>query len=123
MRNSTLEVSSIPPSALDDAIIVAPDEVQPYLREHPKLAALLPAICSSARAEFGNSAQLTLQVYHDPEIEDHYLALIVRLPVYDRATMKRIDRIWEKFESELTDSPGWLTITTDFRIVKANNGI
>jgi hypothetical protein len=123
MKNSTLEVQAIPASLPYDAIIPAPADVGSYLQEHTALANLLPPICRSTRTEFGPSAELTLEVYHDPEVEDHYLALIVRLPAYDDSTMRRIDAIWERFESELADGSGWLTITTDFRLLKVNHGI
>ena len=121
MKNSTLEVQALPSSLPYDAIIPAPAEVGSYLKGHPALARLLPAISNATRMEFGPSAELTLEVYHDPEVEDHYLALIVRLPAYDDSTMRRIDNIWDKFESELVDGSGWLTITTDFRLLRANH--
>ena len=96
--------------------IVVPNlaEVRDYLLRYPDLIELLPAICSSAAERFGLDAQLSLEVYRDPEIEDEYLALYVRQENYDQHLPKIIEEISAEYEAELADKSGWLLITTDF---------
>ena len=92
-----------------------------YLKSHPDLAAILPAACSEARKEFGEEAELTLDVYRDPEIDDHYLRLAVRLPSYDETIMARIEQVLQPFEAELSNASGYLLVTTDFRPTRAKH--
>src|SRR5438132_10886001 len=47
--------------------------VRAYLRSHAALGRLVPAVCAAARKEFGSEAELSLQVYHDPEIKTRHL--------------------------------------------------
>jgi hypothetical protein len=99
------------------------EEVKGYLDSHRKLATILPAICERTRREFGKEAELTLRVYHDPEIDDHYLSLYVRLPVYDDTTMERLDGVTQDFDDELCRTSGYLLLTTDFRPPRATHGV
>ncbi len=122
--NQPMVKKSGPPFAIPRGVLVPdPKDVQSYLKKHKKLAAILPAICRKTRNEFGNRAELTLVVYRDPEIDDHYLALYVRLPSYDQGTMERIHQITSGFEEELTESSGWFLLTTDFRVGNSQHGI
>lgn len=89
-------------------------EVSAYLRKHRALARILPRICESARWEFGEDADLTLKIYHDPEIDDHHLLLRVRLPSYADGLLGRLERVTAPFDKELTEASGWLSVNTDF---------
>ncbi len=104
-------------SLLIPANVLVPDmlDVQRYLREHADLGGIVPALCRRARAEFGKQAELSLRVYHDPEIDDHYLLLNVRLPIYPADTRERIDAVWASFVVELCDTSGWIIVATDYR--------
>jgi hypothetical protein len=84
------------------------------------LTALIPAICQCTRDEFGETAELTLQVYDDPEEADRYLVLFVRLPAYEPKMRRRLDAIWDRFEPDLRGISGWIILTTDFRKVGAH---
>jgi hypothetical protein len=99
------------------------EEVGAYLDSHPDLGEILPAISAHARQEFGTQAELTLRVYRDPEINDCYLSLYVRLPSYDEAIMARLDRVSQPFEDELCQASGYLLVTTDFRPPRAKHGV
>lgn len=55
--------------------IPKPAEVRAYLLRYPDLTDLLPFICKIARERVGIRPELSLEVYHDPEIEDEYLTL------------------------------------------------
>src|SRR5438552_3262766 len=59
-------------SAPAHVIVPRPSDVITYLNEHADLARLLPDICAQVRQAFGQAAELSLEVYRDPEIDDHY---------------------------------------------------
>jgi hypothetical protein len=121
MKNSILQKK--PPFSFKNVVVPKPSEVNSYLNRHPELSSVLPGVVKAVRLEFDQRAELTLEVNHDPEIDDRYLTLIVRLPSYDKSTMKRIDAIWGQFEKKISKSSGWLTLTTDFRLLKATHGL
>jgi hypothetical protein len=101
----------------------SPDDVVKYLDGHRKLAAIVPAVCERARQEFGKQAELILRLYRDPEIDDRYLSLYVRLPVYNDSTMDRMDRVLQAFDEQLCKATGYLLLTTDFRSPRGKNGV
>ncbi|HMF15354.1 MAG TPA: hypothetical protein VKE94_23730 [Gemmataceae bacterium] len=111
-------------SSLEEGLLV-PDRkaVRAYLRRHRDLAAHLPAVRDAAREEFGSEAELTLDLYQDPDRRDRYLTLYVRLDSYDRETMARIDRLSTHFEPRLARASGYLLLTTDFRPPRSANGV
>jgi hypothetical protein len=123
MKNSAVAMSTTPPACPPDVLVRSPAEIDSYLKDYPELRDVLSAMCRSAREEFGSVAELNLDVYHDPEIDDHYLSLIVRLPAYDQATTKRIDVVWGQSEDDISKSAGWLTLTSDYRLLKGHNGV
>lgn len=91
------------------------NEVYNYLIKYPDMADILPLICNSLRERFPLPAELSLEVYHDPEIEDEHLMIYVRLDKYNDQVMDAIDEVCEKFEAERAESSGWLIVTTDFQ--------
>ncbi len=98
-----------------DVIITKAEDIEAYLVDHRELEPLLDAICNKARVEFGNSTELSLQVYRDPEIEERYLTLYVRQETYDPVIIDRIETMCEAFHRELETTNGYLLVTTDFR--------
>ena len=117
MKSRTLERRAKPVTLPSDVLLLDPQDVERYFKTHRGLAKIVPAMCRRARREFGKEGELTLQVYHDPEIDDHYLILYVRLPRYDGDARARIDGVWEHFERQLCDLSGWIILSTDFRKV------
>jgi hypothetical protein len=91
-----------------------PAAVRDYLARYPELFPAVGAIGQSARAEFGMPARLRLRLYRDPEIEDRYLALYVRLPTYGPDVLSRLRGVAALHESALEQSAGTLLVTTDF---------
>jgi hypothetical protein len=90
-------------------------EVKSYLQGHPDLAELLVPICRQIRDVLGHQAELSLEVYRDPECSDHYLTLFVRQRVYEPDLLARIEQVSSRFEEQLSERSGWLLVTTDFR--------
>lgn len=98
-------------------------EVRSYLKQCRDLATLLPKICEKARKEFGSEAELSLEMYRDPEIKDEYLTLYVRQPRYDGNVLDRIERVSQTFDEKLGRAEGYLLLTTDFRSPRGKNAV
>ena len=92
-----------------------PDEIRAYLSKHLDMADLLSAVCLETLHQLGDRVQLSLEVYHDPEIEDEYLVLYARQKEYDEDLLERLDAISNQYEECLVDKSGWLLLTTDFQ--------
>jgi len=88
--------------------------VDNYLTRHPELAAVLPSIIARIRNDFP-SGQLSLELYRDLEINDHYLTLYVRQQSYGNDIIERLEQISDEFSSSLEQGSGYLLLTTDFR--------
>ena len=93
-------------------------EVRAYLDQHPDMYGVMEEICKGARQEFGPEAFITLQVYRDPEIDDEYLLLRVRLRSYGPDMTQRIRSVSAPYESDLYDKSGSVIVTTDFRPIR-----
>jgi hypothetical protein len=68
-----------------------------------------------AFSRFGSRAHLSLEVYQDPEIDDKYLTLYIRLQKYDSTVMKQIKEVRREYADMLKDASGWFLLTTDFK--------
>ena len=90
------------------------DQVREYLLQFPDLLDIVPVVIYSTRKHFPEG-QLTLDIYRDPEIEDQYLVLYVRLAHYDETTLDRLQKAEAAFLDALSDREGWIQLTTDFR--------
>lgn len=88
-------------------------EIRRYLMNSPDLIEVIPQAVDAAQ-RYLPGAQLVLRVYRDPEIEDAYLTLYVRLREYDESVMDKIESAESEFLHLLTDKSGWLLLTTDF---------
>lgn len=89
-------------------------DVMDYLILYPDILDLLLDACSSAKKEFQRQAQLSLEVFKDPESDDKYLTLYVRQEQYDTNILERIENISEKYYESLGGKRGWFIINTDF---------
>ncbi len=96
-------------------VLPKPDEVRAYLERFADLALLLSDFGKAAREEFGDRAELSLEVYTDPEIQDRYLTLYIRQQTYDPDLLSRIEQVQEAHEDRLAGASGPLLLTTDFR--------
>jgi hypothetical protein len=105
-----------------------PKLVRRYLYKFNDMIDVVPKAVNAAKRHFPK-AQLVLDLYEDPEIEDRHLVLYVRLWSYDESVMERvreartelksfIDRLEEtekEFLHHLVERRGWLQLTTDFQ--------
>ncbi len=89
--------------------------VRRYLSRYPELLAIIAQMHQHAKRELGKRSYFYLDVYQDPEIDDHYLTLNIRQTMYDDAIVETIDRIAAAYDDEIGHSHGWLLITTDFQ--------
>jgi hypothetical protein len=96
-------------------VIPQPAAVRDYLLRYPDMADLLPLVCKVARERLGKDTQLSLELYRDPEIDDEYLTLYVRQENYDEHILEMLESVSAEYEEKLTESSGWLLVTTDFR--------
>lgn len=116
VEDVTSQINKVLNSLLQNQIVIPqPDEVREYLIRYPDIIELLLSVCKTALKQLGKRAQLSLEVYHDPEIKDEYLTLYVRQEHYDSHIMDMIENICAKYESELVGKSGWLLVTTDFQ--------
>ena len=95
--------------------VVVPNisEVLDYLLKYRELTYFVLFAANRARSRFKSAVQLSLEVYHDPEIDDQYLALYVRQEEYDDNIFDVIDEISEEYEDNLPKESGWFILTTD----------
>ncbi len=91
-----------------------PDGVIQYLIQFKDMIDITYRIAHLAKQEL-KDAQLSLEVYKDPEIDYRHLVLYARFPRYDENTMERIEEVVEQYIDELAGKSGWLLLTTDFK--------
>ncbi len=96
-------------------IIPQSNKVREYLLRFPDMIHLTPFVCKIVWDRFWSSAQLSVEVYHDPEIEDEHIIIYVRQGNYDADIMDTLQELHSQYEAELTGKSGWLLVTTDFR--------
>ena len=81
-----------------------PKEVIDYLVKHRDLYDITLLACLLAENTFGNNSQISLKLYHDPEISDEYLTLYIRQEDYDPEIIDKIDAISQEYEELSSES-------------------
>ncbi len=98
-----------------DLIFISdPSDVREYLYKYPDIIGLIKFVGELITDKFDINSQVTLEVFHDPEVDDSYLTFYIRQKDYEDDIMDKIDEISERFEPYLQDVKGWLLVTTDF---------
>ena len=92
-----------------------PGEVIEYLQKHRGIYDVTLYACTLTEEKFGSSAQISLELYQDPEIEDCYLTIYVRQREYQEDIIKKINEICKEYAPTLTGEEGYILVTTDFR--------
>jgi hypothetical protein len=103
--------------------LVASEEAESYLAAHPQLAELIPAIAAEVRREFGTEAELSLELYKDPEVHDSYVTLYVRKKCYEPDMLNRLESVSKRFQTRLEEVSGYLLIATDFARPRGHHGV
>jgi hypothetical protein len=102
----------------EEVIIPNVEEVHNYLIRYPDIIELVEFACNETRKRFNLPTQLSLEVYHDPEIDDEYLTLYVRQEKYDYSAMDIIQKIRTVYREEYSIESGYFIVTTDFNFPK-----
>lgn len=89
--------------------------VTSYSAKHPGFYDVLLYALKVTEDEFGKDAQISVELYKDPECDDEYVTICVRQDSYDDDIMERIDAVCTGYEDALTNTSGWLMVTTDFQ--------
>ena len=89
------------------------NSIRDYLIEFPDIIDIIPKAINSAKKYFPN-AQIVLDLYIDPEIDDKYPIIYVRAKDYDDKFMELLDKARKDFMEDLINKRGWILLTTDF---------
>jgi len=89
------------------------NSIRDYLIEFPDIIDIIPKAVNSAKKYFPN-AQIVLDFYIDPEIDDEYPIIYVRAEDYDDKFMELLNKAEEDFMEDLIGKKGWILLTTDF---------
>lgn len=101
-------------------IIPKPAEIRRYLMIYTDMIHIILPICAIINEKLNVPAQVSLEVYKDPEIKDEHLVIYIRQAVYDDEIMNIIDEISEECDGLLHNKSGWLIITTDFKLPQSD---
>ncbi len=99
-----------------------PDSIREYLLQFTDLLDLIPRAVWVVRKHFPE-AHVVMTVYQDPEIEDRYLVLYIRLRQYDDSFLDRLEKAERDFLPLLTNKRGWIQLSTDFERIGENEGV
>lgn len=91
------------------------DAVRAYFTDHPDLIQSTIVVASLARTVVPASARISLELYVDPEIEDRYLLLNVRLREYPPTALADIREARRLARPYLDQRSGRLLLTSDFQ--------
>ena len=95
-----------------------PDRVAAYLWIYHDVHDIVIGFADALICEFrGERAEIELDLYGDPEIDDEYLTFLVHVPEYSDDFMCRLDKVSARFDDQLSKASGWVLVTTDFRPV------
>ncbi|MFZ8845842.1 MAG: hypothetical protein ACO2O6_01410 [Candidatus Hydrothermia bacterium] len=89
------------------------NSIRDYLIEFPDIIDVIPKAVNSAKKYFPN-AQIVLDFYIDPEIDDKHPIIYVRAKDYDNKFMELLDKAEDEFLKDLIGKRGWILLTTDF---------
>lgn len=92
-----------------------PANVIDYLQKHRNLYDIVLYACILTEEQFGQRAEISLELYQDPEIHDEYLTIFVRQQEYEPDIIDKIDEICREYEVGLAGIDGYLLVNTDFQ--------
>jgi hypothetical protein len=98
-----------------NVVVQDTDTVKDYLVRFPDTHARMLYLVRLLRNGFGPMARFVLDMNRDPEIDNEFLVLVVRMPLYDEQTYGRIRTIRQVVDRVLPEGEGRVLATTDFR--------
>jgi hypothetical protein len=105
---------------LDNEIdINEPQRIRHYLSCFRELIDLIPIAVNIAKKHFPESS-IVLSAYEDPEINDSYIILYIRLNEYDDSFIDKLAIAESELLPLLTDKEGWIQMSTDFEPMRNN---
>jgi hypothetical protein len=107
------QIESLLQSLSKDIRINNINSIRDYLTEFPDIIDIIPKAVNSAKKYFPN-AQIVLDFYIDPEIDDKHPIIYVRAKDYNDKFMELLDKAEEDFMEDLIGKKGWILLTTDF---------
>lgn len=94
--------------------IYKPDEVVDYLLRYRGIYDATLFACLLTAETFPRDRQISIELYHDPEVSDEYISIYIRQNKYDPDIIEKIDAICREYEPALEGQNGWILVTTDF---------
>ncbi len=91
-----------------------PNEIKKYLMKFSDVVDIVPKVIDVVKKHFPE-AQLVFTLYKDPEINDRYLVVYLRMKKYDEDLIDRINKAEAEFWDYLIDKKGEIFLTTDFQ--------
>ncbi|QSR88496.1 hypothetical protein IT6_09020 [Methylacidiphilum caldifontis] len=88
-------------------------KIKEYLAQFPELIEVVPKAVAAAQKYFPN-ARLFMDVYFDPEIDDKYISVSVRLKEYNESIIEKIEKAESEFLNDLVDKKGWIQLDTEY---------
>jgi hypothetical protein len=107
--------SSALPFEASRVFVVRSEELDVYLAKHTDLATIIEQICKALREKFGDSTELALELYKDPEDPHRYPVIYVRREHYEQGIFDHIETVTDRFRDQIEATGGDLLVTTDFR--------
>ena len=95
-------------------VISDPGRVREYLVIYSDMTGMLLPMGEALMAHFRGEAQISLEVFQDPDADDEFLMFTIRRASYPENILDQIDSIVSSFEEPLSVRDGWVLITTDF---------
>jgi len=92
-----------------------PEEVIDYLQKHRNIYDITLYACTLTEEKFGTRAQISLELYKDPEIDDQYLTIYVRQVEYEPDILEKIETICKEYAPSMDGEHGYVLVTTDFQ--------
>jgi len=94
------------------------DAVINYILDHSGFDVSVMYASIRIREEFGNNAEVLLDLKKICEKCQDILVLTVRQKSYDDDIMNRLDNISDEFDTDSNEGSGWLLLTTDFHYAR-----
>ena len=98
------------------------DDIKEYLLNFPDLIDLVPTAVDIVK-KYLPDAQIVIDVYKDPEINDIYLLIDVRSKHYDDNFMEKLEKAESEFVEFLVGKEGWIQLTTHFEPQEEEGGL